>query len=73
MFSVPINESRTSPFWGKWHFRMDDAATMAVLVADACRLTGTPYPPLFEAWSGRADLEALLADGLHLNLFGYES
>jgi len=71
--AVPIDESRTSPFWGKWYFRMDDAATMAVLVADECRSTGTPYLPLFETWSGRTDPKALLADGLQLNSFGHES
>ena len=70
--AVPIDESRTSPFWGKWYFRMDDAATMAALVADECRSTGTPYLPLFETWSDRIDLKARLADGLHLNSSGHE-
>jgi len=70
--AVPIDESRTSPFWGKWYFRTDDAVTMAGLVADVCRSTKTPHLPLFEAWSDRTDLKELLADGLHLNSFGHE-
>jgi lysophospholipase L1-like esterase len=70
--AVPIDEYRTSSFWEKWYFRMDDAVTMAALVADVCRSTETPYLPLFEAWSGRTDLAALLGQGLHLNSFGYE-
>jgi lysophospholipase L1-like esterase len=51
---------------------MDDAVTMAALVADVCRSTEAHYLPLFEEWAGRKDLEALLADGLHLNSSGHE-
>jgi lysophospholipase L1-like esterase len=70
--AVPLDESRTGPFWGKWYFRIDDAVTMAVLVADVCRSTKTPPLSLFEARSDRTEPEELLADGLHLNSFGHE-
>ena len=70
--AVPVDESRTSPFWGKWYFRMSDAATMAEVVAEVCRVTDTPHMSLFETWASRADLKDLLADGVHLNSAGHE-
>lgn len=70
--AVPVDESRTSPFWGKWYFRMSDAATMAKVVAEVCRVTDTPHMPLVETWASRADLKDLLADGVHLNSAGHE-
>ena len=71
--AVPVDESKTSPFWGKSYFRMSDAATMEEVVAGVCRETDTPHMPLFGTWASRADLKDLLADGVHLNPAGHDS
>lgn len=72
MSAVPVDESRTSPFWGKWFFTQEDAAQMTQIVSRCAEATGTLYLPLFERWNIRPDMPALLADGLHCNAKGHE-
>jgi hypothetical protein len=42
MSAIPVDENRTSPFWSKWFFRMDDAEEMAKVVSAAAVAAGIP-------------------------------
>ena len=72
MSAVPPDESRTSPFFGKWFFTRADAELSTATVARVASEFAIPYLPLFERWSGRADLNQMLADGLHCNGEGHQ-
>jgi lysophospholipase L1-like esterase len=72
MSAVPIDESRTSPFLGKWFFRSDDAREMVKIVSDVATKSSVPYIPIYETFVTRNDLNELLADGLHCNVMGHD-
>lgn len=70
--SVPPDETRTSPFRGKWFFRRDDASQMTKIVSALAVECEVTYFPIFERWIELANLNSLLADGLHCNASGHQ-
>jgi lysophospholipase L1-like esterase len=72
MSSVPLDEKRTSPFRGKYHFLFSDAVAVTGIASSIAKENNLFYLDLFERWTCLSNFQELLADGLHCNGLGHD-
>lgn len=70
--SVPLDESRTTPFHGGFYFLASDAELTAQAVSSIASTEKVYYLPIFERWQNRGNRSELMFDGLHCNAFGHQ-